>query len=107
MHLSFPDMYHYRVLYYDFENMTMKSVPDESGNGKRATMDICEKNNKTIEKPEGKCGSGIYLHCKPLNVEDSSIKKQKVSKLEVTVAAWIYLKKREVNHTLHCKGKLI
>ena len=79
----------------------MKSVPDESGNGKRATM------NGTIEKREGKCGSGIYLRSKPLEVKDSTIKEQKVSKLEVTVAAWIHLHEREVNHTLHCKGKLI
>ena len=97
MHISFLDMYDHRVLHYDFENMTTNRIFDVSGNGNYATM-----NNKHIQKREGICGSGLWFNSSPLFYEASAnVTRKKLTKRELTVAAWIYL--NEVNCKLYCK----
>ena len=96
--LSFPDMYNHRVLHYNFESMTSQQVFDVSGNGNSADM-----SDEDIRKREGKCGSGIlFNYSLPLEITMPGSTTHKVlSKLEITVAAWIYLNK--VYYTLYCK----
>ena len=90
-------MYNHRVLHYNFESMTSRQVFDVSGNGKTAKM-----SDEDIQKREGKCGSGILFNSRPLQITIPVSRTHKVlSKLEITVAAWIYLNK--VYYTLYCK----
>lgn len=74
--------------------MTDVSIPDESENGRNAT-------GKNLIKNQSICGTGILFtkDSAPLFIMKSDNKtQQEIPNLELTVAAWIYLK--EVNYVI-------
>ncbi len=76
--------------------MTESRVSDKSGNGRFATMD-----NKGIIGEDGRCQKGIALNSRALHINERLTPNETPNEtsnanLQLTVAAWIFLKKVKV-----------